>query len=144
VSLIEEPVKLTAAPSDDLQNVGVEGGEHARDRPDRHVVDLTTLEARDHPLADAGSLGDVDLTPAKTVAEGPGDPAKTEVAHVTILGKGAHLRLHRRSPARTIQSSGDCCRAIHGSGRSRRLRPVRGLMAARSEWAVGSATPATL
>ena len=71
VACIEQSVEITATPSRDDVDADLKRGGVRPDGTQRVVVEVPTLDPRDHRSMDADRLGQILLTPTSTMADRP-------------------------------------------------------------------------
>ncbi len=92
----EQAVELASAPPGNHVNPDVERRSHPSQCLHGHLVEMSTLDQRDHPSRDPGRSGHILLAPAATDTNGPKRRANPLIFHPSIMAKGAYLPRIRR------------------------------------------------
>jgi hypothetical protein len=98
VRLVEHPVDLPASPSDLQFRARPDRPENAPQAPERHGLEVPSLDQRHDGLAHAGPLGDVHLTPIESNSEHPHQSTNVPIVHLGEY-RDDHLRADYASVA---------------------------------------------
>ena len=81
MTFIEQAIELAASPTNRNNQVRIERSGDGGNATERHVVDPTTLDPRDHVAAFARSSCQVCLSPSTIMAESPNSPSDPRAIH---------------------------------------------------------------
>ena len=87
---IEEPIEFLAAPADAQLRARLEGVKQATDEPKRLRSHLSAFDPRDDLPRDAGSAGEVGLSPAPPTTEGADGAGKVRSEHQPMIVSAAY------------------------------------------------------
>ena len=90
MAFVEEPIQCSAAPAKRQAEVPVNGADDPADGTQRHAIDMSELELRNHLLTDARLHSEVTLTPAQPDSNHSNRPTDLSVVHSNSLKSEAH------------------------------------------------------